>query len=276
MGVARKRGRAAARDAPLVFGTGGVVGSIGVVHAVVGLVGAGLLRCLPARGRVDGLTAAGYAAVRGGSKAALVVVVVELHLAGVLDVDRHGRLRRVVHVYPKQDATPLHRAARTVYSRTMFWADAAANPAVLRARTEVQRDLVRRGLRCGPLRLAAASLLTAAGGTAAVTAAHGALWTGPPLAALSLGLLLAPARTLAGHRLLRELRRSHPLPATAAPGAGEAGLLTALHGRRALRLLLPAFAAQAALFGGRAARESVARDDHGPTEGSGHAVVGDY
>ena len=238
---------------------------------------AGLLRWLPVRGRADGLTAAGLAAVRAGSKAALVVVVVELHLAAVLDVDRRGRLRRVVHVYPKQDATPLHRAARTVYGRTMSWADAAATPAVLRARHEVQSDLVRRGLRCGPLRLTAANLLAAAAAcTATATATHDALWTALPLAALSLALLLAPARTLAGHRLLRELRRSHPLPATAALGAEEAGLLTALHGRRALRLLLPAFAAQAALLGGRAARESVARDDHGPTEGSGSAAVGDY
>jgi hypothetical protein len=88
--------------------------------------------------------------------------------------------------------------------------------------------------------------------------------------------LLAPARTLAGHRLLREQRRSHPLAGAAALGPEKAGLLTALHGRRALRLLLPGFAAQAALLGGRAARESVARDDHGPTEGSGDAVAGDY
>ncbi|MEU8924308.1 nucleoside monophosphate kinase [Kitasatospora sp. NPDC048545] len=44
---------------------------------------AGLLRWLPVRGRTDGLTAAGFAGVRGGSKAALVVAVVEPHLAGV-------------------------------------------------------------------------------------------------------------------------------------------------------------------------------------------------
>jgi hypothetical protein len=102
------------------------------------------------------------------------------------------------------------------------------------------------------------------------------------MAALSLGLLCAPARTVAGHRLLRGLRRRHPLPGAAvsgaaAPGLEEVGLLVALHGRRALRRLVPGFAARAALFGGRAARESVARTgrdlyDHGPYEGSGHAA----
>ncbi|GHF77582.1 hypothetical protein GCM10018790_64630 [Kitasatospora xanthocidica] len=257
------------------------MGSIGVVcAAVAGLVGAGLLRWMPVRGRPDGLPAAGIAGVRGGSKAALVVAVVELHLAGVLDTDRRGRLRRVVHAHPGQDATPLHRAARTAFGRDLSWADAVTTPPVRRAREEARTDLVRRGLRCGPARLAASGLLAAAACAAAVlTTTQGAWWAGLPVAALSLTLLCSPARTLAGHRLLRELRRLHPLPGAAAsgattPGPDEAGLLTALYGRRALRLLLPDFAARAALLGGRAARETVARtgSDSGQHEGAGAAT----
>ncbi|MFD8783610.1 hypothetical protein [Kitasatospora sp. NPDC059599] len=270
------------------------MGSIGVVCAVAGLVGAGLLRWLPVRGRTDGLTAAGFAGVRGGSKAALMVAVVELHLAGVLDTDRQGRLRRVVHAHPGREATPLHRAARTALGRDLSWADAATTPPVRRAREEIRADLVRRGLRCGPARLAMSCLLAAATSVTAVLAATpGARWAGLPVAALSLVLLCAPARTLAGHRLLRELRGRHPLPRAAssgattsgaassgatvsgatASGAEEAGLLTALYGRRALRLLLPDFAARAALLGGRVARESVARTGGGPYEGSGAATA---
>ncbi|MFB7948544.1 hypothetical protein ACFC6L_26910 [Kitasatospora phosalacinea] len=79
---------------------------------------------------------------------------------------------------------------------------------------------------------------------------------------LALAVPFAPARPLAGHRLLRDLRRLHPLPGTAeARGAdpAEAGLSATLHGRRALRLLAPEFAALAGLLGRRTARETVAR-----------------
>lgn len=92
-------------------------------------------------------------------------------------------------------------------------------------------------------------------------AAQEALWTGLPLAVLSLTVLCAPARTLAGHQLLREMRRLHPLPGAAPAGPGEIGLLVALHGRRALRLLVPEFAACAGLLDGRATRDTVARSE---------------
>ncbi|WP_405008483.1 hypothetical protein OHV13_34130 [Kitasatospora purpeofusca] len=90
------------------------------------------------------------------------------------------------------------------------------------------------------------------------------------MAVLALGVLFAPVRTLAVWRLLRDLRRGHPVPGadSTRPGPEEAGLLAALYGRRALRRLLPAFAAAAGLLGGRAARETVARSGGGPYEGS--------
>ncbi|MFB6888915.1 hypothetical protein ACFCX4_06320 [Kitasatospora sp. NPDC056327] len=229
-----------------------MMGLIGLVCMVAGLVGAGLLPWLPVRGRADGLAAAGVAGVRGGSKAPLTVGVVELHLAGAIDVGLRGLLRRVVHTGPGRDATSLHRVVWTAFGRELSLADTAA-PAVRRAREEVRAELAGRGLRCGRARLTAAGMLTtAAGGAAVAVAAREALWTGLPLAVLSLTFLCAPARTLAGHRLLREMRRLHPLPGAAPAGPGEIGLLVALHGRRALRLLVPEFTARAGLLDGRA------------------------
>ncbi|MFD0532119.1 hypothetical protein ACFQ1I_45145 [Kitasatospora arboriphila] len=89
---------------------------------------------------------------------------------------------------------------------------------------------------------------------------------------------------MAGRRELARLRRLHPLPPAPAattrpvdrPGAAEeAALLVALHGRRALRTLLPVFSAGTGLFGGRTARDVVSRSDeahgfhHGWIPGSG-------
>ncbi|WP_371614202.1 TIGR04222 domain-containing membrane protein [Streptomyces sp. NBC_00454] len=253
-----------------------MVGSIGVVCVVVGLVGAGLLRWLPPRGRAGGLTAVDVAGVRGGSKAALTVAVVELHLAEAIEVGRSGRLRRVVHTTPGRNVTVLNRAAWTVLGREISLADAAVAPAVWRAREEVRAELAERGLRCGRARLAAAGLLAlATGSTAVAVAVQESPWAGLPLAVLSLAVLSlavlsAPVRTLAGHRLLREMRRLHPLPGDTPAGPEEIGLLVALHGRRALRLLVPEFAVCAGLLGDRAARETVAR-----TEGNsyGHSAL---
>ncbi|MGY3340109.1 uncharacterized protein (TIGR04222 family) [Streptomyces filamentosus] len=238
------------------------MGTIGVVCAVAGLVAAGLLRWLPVRGRRDGLTAVGVAGVRGGPKAALAVAVVELHLAGVVDAGRAGWLRRVVHTSPGRDASVLGRAAWQVFGRELSAADAAAAPAVRRAQEGLRTELAGRGLRCGRGRLAAACLAAlAAGGTAVAVAVQGSPWAGLPLAVLALAVLCAPPRTLAGHRLLREARRLRPLPGDAPAGPEEYGLLVALHGRRALRLLAPAFAARSGLLGGRALRETVARSE---------------
>ncbi|SDT04180.1 TIGR04222 domain-containing protein [Streptomyces sp. TLI_053] len=244
------------------------MGSIGVLGAVAGLVVAGLLRWLPVRGRTSGLPAVGVAGVRGGSKAALTVAVVELHLAEVIDTGRAGQLRRVAHSGPGRNVTSLHRAAWTVLGRNLSLADAAAAPAVRRARQELNAELAGRGLRCGRARSTLAGLLAlAACATAVAVAAQGALRTGLSLAVLSLAVLCGPARTLAGHRLLRELRRRHPRPAAVPAAPAETGLLVALHGRRALRPLVPEFAARAGLLGGRAVRETVARSGGGPYEG---------
>ncbi|MFJ5786625.1 hypothetical protein [Streptomyces hydrogenans] len=250
------------------------MGSIGVVWVVAGLVGAGLLRWWPARGRVDGLTAVGVAGVRGGSGAALAVAVVQLHLAGVVEVGPAGRLRRVVHSGPGRDVSVLNRAAWTVLGRGLSVADAAAAPAVRPAWEEVRADLVGRGLRCGRARLvlAGASAL-AAGGTALAVAVQGSPWTGLPLALLSLAVPCAPARTLAGYRLLRAKRDLRRLTDDGPTEPEETGLLVAVHGRRALRLLLPGFAARAGLLGARAARETVARTE-GDSYG-GSALSGD-
>ncbi|MFJ8430837.1 hypothetical protein ACIQ9P_06010 [Kitasatospora sp. NPDC094019] len=245
------------------------MGSIGVLCVLAALVVAGLLRWLPVKGRTAGVTAAGVAGVRGGSKAALAVAVVELHLAEVIVTGRGGRLRRVTHGGPGRNVTSLHRAAWTVFGRDLSLADAATAPPVRRARQELNAELAGRGLRCGRARSTVAGLLfLTACGTAVAAAAHGSLPAGLSLAVLSLAVLCGPARTLAGHRLLRELRRLHPRPASAPAAPAETGLLVALHGRRALRLLVPEFAARAGLLGGRAVRETVARSGGGPYEGS--------
>ncbi|MEV7597251.1 TIGR04222 domain-containing membrane protein [Kitasatospora sp. NPDC089797] len=232
-----------------------------------GRVGAGLLRWLPVRGRADGLTAVGVAGVRGGSKAALMVAVVELHRAGVIAVGPSGQLRRVVHAGPGGDATLLHRAVWSALGRDLSLADAAAGPGVRRAEEAVRAELAGRGLRCGRGRPAAAGLLSlATAGTAVAATVQGFPWIGPVTAVLSLVVLCAPLRTLAGYRLLRELRRLHPVPASGPVGPEAAGLLVALHGRRALRVVCPEFAARAGLLGARTARETVARSG-GPYEG---------
>ncbi|GAA2102278.1 hypothetical protein GCM10009759_36700 [Kitasatospora saccharophila] len=259
------------------------MGSIGVLCAAAALVVAGLLRWLPVRGRPEGLTAVGVAGLRGGRAAAPAVAAVELHLAGTVGVGRFGRMRRLVHSGPGRGLTPLHRALWAAFGRELALADAARTPTARRAGDELLADLTARGLRCGRARLAAAVVAAlAACGTAVAVAVRGNLVAGLPSAVLALAVLAAPARTLAGHRLLRALRRRHPLPtgsgAEVESGAGaleERGLLVALHGRRAMRLLAPEFAARTALLGGRALRETVVREDPAPYGYSTGAPGGD-
>ncbi|QKW22498.1 hypothetical protein HUT16_28510 [Kitasatospora sp. NA04385] len=253
------------------------MGSIGAVGAAAGLVVAVLLRWLPGGGRADGLSAVGVAGVRGGAAAALGVAVVELHLAGTVEAARNGRLRRLVHTDPGPGLTPLHRALWAAFGRELSLSDAAGTPTARRARAELLADLAARGLRCGRARLAAATVAAlAACGTGAAVAALGNPGAGLPTAVLSAAVLAAPARTLAGHRLLRALRRRHPLPPAAPTGpTAETGLLVALHGRRALRLLLPDFAARTTLLGGRALQETVARDSRDPYGLSSSSSGGD-
>ncbi|GAA1089130.1 hypothetical protein [Kitasatospora arboriphila] len=261
------------------------MGTIWTVCSAAGVLLAALLRWLPVRGRAEGLGAVRLAALRGGGKAALAVVVVEYRLAGALDADRGGRLRLRGRVDLPAEPTPVHRAVRSGLARPLALPDLAGRPAVQRARREVRRDLAGRHLVCGAARLAAARLISEAAAGAAVAAIlHGAAVPGAPLAAAALVLLLAGPRTVAGRRELARLRRLHPLPPAPAattrpvdrPGAAEeAALLVALHGRRALRTLLPVFSAGTGLFGGRTARDVVSRSDeahgfhHGWIPGSG-------
>ncbi|MCU7820439.1 TIGR04222 domain-containing membrane protein [Kitasatospora sp. DSM 101779] len=247
------------------------MGTFWTVCSAAGVVVAALLRHWPARGRTDGLGAARLAALRGGPKAALVVVVVEFRLSGALDADRGGRLRLSGRVDLPADPTPAHRAVRSALSRPLALADVAARPAVQRARHDLRRDLSDRHLICGPTRLAGVRLISAAAAGAAGTAIlQGSVVPGALLAAAALALLLAGPRTAAGRRELARLRRLHPLPTVSAattrpvdrPGAAEeTALLVAVHGRRALRVLLPVFSARTGLLGGRTARDTVSRSD---------------
>ncbi|MFJ9691957.1 TIGR04222 domain-containing membrane protein [Kitasatospora sp. NPDC101183] len=251
------------------------MGVVGVVCAVVGLVGAGLVRWLPVRGRTDGLAATGVAGVRGGVRAALVVAVVELHAEGTVDVDPRGRLRRVVHSSPGRGLTPLHRAVWAVLGRPLSAADVAVAPGVRRAQGEARADLAGRGLRCGPVRAGVARVLAlAAGGTAVAVAVNGAVAVGLPLAVASVVVVCAPARTPAGYRVLRAMRREHPLPEAGPVEPEDVGLLVALYGRRAVRRLVPQFAARGGLLGGRAARETVARTSGDLYDGDTHEGSG--
>ncbi|WP_431676533.1 hypothetical protein [Kitasatospora sp. KL5] len=245
------------------------MGTSWAAWALAGLATAALLRLRPLRGRTDGLTTAHLAALRGGSRAALVVVVVEYRLAGPLDADRGGRLRLQGPAKPPGTPTPLHRAVRSVLARPLALADVAALPVVLRAR----RELVARHLLCGLLRRAAAYVVAlGTAGAAAAAILHGSAVLGAPVAAAGLALLTIGPRTAAGRRELASRRRLHPLPpAPRAPArpvdrpgpADEAALLVALHGRRALRALLPVFAARTGMLGGRTARDIVSRSDGG-------------
>ncbi|WP_043176321.1 TIGR04222 domain-containing membrane protein [Streptomyces sp. NRRL B-24484] len=247
------------------------MGTIWVVGSLAGVVVASLLRWLPVRGRAEGLGTVRLAALRGGGKAALAVVVVEFRLAGALDAGRGGRLRLRGRVDLPAEPTPAHRAVRSALARPLALPDLAARPAVQRARRELRRDLARRHLVCGPARLAAARLIALAAAGAAIAAVlHGDAVPGVPLVVVALALPLAGPRTVAGRRELARLRRLHPRPPVPAesvrpvdrPGAPEeAALLVALHGRRALRTLLPVFAAGTGLLGGRTARDVVSRSD---------------
>ncbi|MEV6205839.1 hypothetical protein [Kitasatospora sp. NPDC051914] len=247
------------------------MGTFWAAWALAGLVTAALLLLWPLRGRTDGLTTAHLAALRGGSRAALVVAVVEYRLAGPLDADRGGRLRLQGSAKPPGTPTPLHRAVRSALARPLALADVAALPVVLRARRGLRRELVARHLLCGRLRRTAAYVVAlGAAGAAAAAILHGSAVLGAPVVAACLALFAAGPRTAAGRRELARRRRLHPLPPaprTAArpvdrPGpADEAALLVALHGRRALRVLLPVFAARTGMLGGRTARDVVSRSD---------------
>ncbi|WP_033260273.1 MULTISPECIES: TIGR04222 domain-containing membrane protein [Kitasatospora] len=255
------------------------MGTLGVLGAVAALVAAGLLRWLPvkARGRGEDLSPVAVAGLRGGTAAALGVALVELHLAGTVEVVRHGRLLRVGHKGPGPGLTPLHRALWAAFGRALSPLDAGNSPAARRARAELFAELTARGLRCGRARLLLAALAAlAACGLGVAVAVGGDLAVGLPPAVLPLAVLAAPARTLAGRRVLRGLRRRNPPPGAAeAVHSSDVALLVALYGRPALKRLVPELADRTALLGGRSLSETVAgenraRNDFGGVTGGSY------
>jgi uncharacterized protein (TIGR04222 family) len=160
------------------------------------------------------------ALLRAGPRAAVTVAVVALHLRGAVAAGRPGTLRRTA---PRGDGAfrhPLEKAVRTALYRP-------AGPRELLGRAVVRRALARMRAEA-----AAAGLLRP----------------------------LPPRRTRACRRRLAALRAGHPLPASADGLPEEHVLLAvALHGDRALTVLLPGFARAAGLTarGTRADRDGV-------------------
>ncbi|MFF5183191.1 TIGR04222 domain-containing membrane protein [Streptomyces sp. NPDC000345] len=163
------------------------------------------------------------ALLRGGPRAAVTVAVVDLHLRGVVEAGRPGRLRTsgASEDAPGQGGppprsgesalAPLAEAVRAELVRP-------AGPAEL-----MNRPAVRRALADLAAALRSARLLRA----------------------------LPPHRSRAGRRALQTLLAGHPLPASGkGVAADEAVLAVALHGEAALSLLVPRFALRAGLVPG--------------------------
>ncbi|MFF4587561.1 TIGR04222 domain-containing membrane protein [Streptomyces sp. NPDC001388] len=159
------------------------------------------------------------ALLRGGPRAAVTVAVVDLHLRGVVEAGRPGRLRtsgaspEAAGQGPpprcgESGLPPLAEAVRAELVRP-------AGPAEL-----MNRPPVRRALADLSAALRSARLLRA----------------------------LPPHRSRAGRRALETLLAAHPLPAgRKGVAADETVLAVALHGEAALSLLVPRFALRAGL-----------------------------
>ncbi|MFF7307903.1 TIGR04222 domain-containing membrane protein [Streptomyces sp. NPDC008137] len=145
-----------------------------------------------------------------GPRAAVTVAVVELYLRGLVEADRPGTVRKGIAdvVSAERPPSPLAQAVHT----------SLREPAGLR--TLVKDPDIRIALALMRIPLAGAGLLRYP--------------------------LLGPTR--AARRKVRELRRSHPLPASRhGLTDGERLLAVALHGEPALHLLVPRFALRAGL-----------------------------
>ncbi|SES09928.1 TIGR04222 domain-containing protein [Streptomyces sp. yr375] len=154
------------------------------------------------------------ALLRGGSRAAVTVAVLALHLRGLIDVGRPGRIRAsaVAPSEGTENALPvLPAAVRAALQRPMSVAE-------LEARPEVREALA--GVRAG---LVAAGMLRS----------------------------LPPRRTRAARRALSALLVEHPLPPLPADRKGLSAddtlLAVALHGESALNILAARFALRAGL-----------------------------
>ncbi|MFJ8033364.1 TIGR04222 domain-containing membrane protein [Streptomyces sp. NPDC096032] len=155
--------------------------------------------------------ACAVALLRGGDRAALTVAVLGLHLRGVVEAGRPGTLRRAGGPAAAGPFRhPLEKAVRTGLYRP-------AGPRELPGRAVVRRALARMRAE-----LRAAGLLRS----------------------------LPPGPTRAARRELAALRALHPLPDGPGGLSHDQVLLTvALHGERALTVLVPVFARDSGLTG---------------------------
>ncbi|MFD9792224.1 TIGR04222 domain-containing membrane protein [Streptomyces sp. NPDC059070] len=215
------------------------------------IVAAALLRPPPARRHALDPVAA--ACVRGGPRAALTVALVGLHLSGAVEAGAPGTVR--LRETPDRPPCPLQRAAALSLQRPLGVRPLLARPRVRQAVDNLVDGLAADGVLRRPRRWKAAQPLLAGVPLTLVVGVPVSPPTAPqlvPVAALLLAataLFCLPRRTRAGHRLLAGLRAAHPLPMTRPrPPDDEILLLTAVHGDRALTMLLPRFAAAAGLL----------------------------
>ncbi|MEU2062633.1 TIGR04222 domain-containing membrane protein [Streptomyces sp. NPDC013455] len=150
------------------------------------------------------------ALLRGGDRAAITVAVLGLHLRGAVEAGRPGTLRKTGAGGAEPFRHPLEKAVRTGLYRP-------AGPGELPGRAVVRRALARMRAE---------------------------------LAAQGLLRVLPPRRTAAARRLLADLRERRPLP-DGPEGLPEEEVLlaVALHGERALTVLVPRFARESGLTG---------------------------
>ncbi|NEY32657.1 TIGR04222 domain-containing membrane protein [Streptomyces sp. PRKS01-65] len=169
--------------------------------------------------RVFRLTPYEIALLRGGPPAAVTVAVVALHLRGAVGAGPPGTVRRT-----GTHATDAERSPRPLPPLERAVLDCLAEP------DEPDQPARLREIAAHPaVRLAVAGLRTR-------------------LAAAGLLRAVLPAPTRTARRLLRDLAERHPPPSTR-DGLTEGGklLAVALHGKAALRVLVPRFALRAGL-----------------------------
>ncbi|MFE0633280.1 TIGR04222 domain-containing membrane protein [Streptomyces sp. NPDC058864] len=215
--------------------------------------------------------------LRDGSRGAVVVALVALHLRGTVDAGAHrtarisGPLQGLAH--------PLQLAVyQTLYRPAGVNAVAAARPVrremdALRERLTdaglIRRDRRRRTARV----LVCAAVLTAVGG---LVSGFPTAWDPPVRAAVSavpvaaaLALWAVPRRTRAGREALRRAQERFPRPRTRRASPESVQLAVALHGEPALRLAVPHFTREAGLLDHHDGTESLYGVNHWKSGGGG-------
>jgi uncharacterized protein (TIGR04222 family) len=241
------------------------------------------------------------ALLRSGPAAAVVTALVLLHARAAVDAAAPGTVHRTGPL--PRGCDPLARLVYESLARPGNPRELAARAAVRGGLTDLAAGLARAGLVLGVWRRRALRLVAAAAGLVTVTgllavtglldAANVPTVAGVPgagsgatdltggdrmltvvalgaLAAAAGALALLPARTPAGRRLVRGLRRRHAdLTPEHEPDAAEwspqaLGLAVALYGPAALQLTFPRFAAQGGLFGASRPGAGSRRGDRRP------------